>query len=106
MLHYSFEVGIFLSSLATYSTQRSTFYRDNELDFAESCYIFIFHVLFPVFSSIYGKTRCASLCTGNSLVLRRINYSQMLKLEVRSTLVIYVTKGENTVFTFRCLLHS
>lgn len=103
MLHYSFEVSIFLSSLATYSTQRSTFYRDN---IAESSYIFVFHVLFPVFSSIYGKTHCASLCTGNSLVLRRINYSQMLKLEVRSTLVIYVTKGENTVFTFRCLLHS
>lgn len=115
MLHYSLQVDIFLSSLSICSTQRSIFCRNNvlslgcyhpEFDFAERSYIFIFHILFPVSSSISGKTHCAPLCIGSSLVLRRINYSQMLKSEVRSTLVIYVTKGEKVIFTFRCLSHS
>ena len=112
MLHCSLQVGIFLSSLSICSTQRTIFCTNNvlslgcyhpELDFAERCYIFISHILFPVF---YGKTHCTLPSIGSSLVLRAIKYSQMLKLEVRSTLVIYVTKGDKIIFTFWCLLHS
>lgn len=115
MLHYSLRAGIFLLSSATCSTLKSIFCRDKvlclgcyqpELDFAERSYTFTFHILFLVFTLIYGKTHCALLCIGNSLLLRRINHSIMLKSELRSTSIIYVTKGEKIIFTFCYLLQS
>lgn len=83
-LPYSLQVDVFSSSLPTCGTQRSIFCKGNvlslpchhpELDLAERSSIFIFHILFPVFSSAYGKTHHTILCIGSSLVLRRINYS-------------------------------